>query len=115
MIEGQDTLQCGKLLRELKQDWDLAGAICGAVHNRPAAEFRERLRSLVSEKGLIRIWEEKPVLNGGEIGELTGVTGPMVGKVLEEVWKWQILNRTGTKEACIEYIRALHTASPPTD
>ena len=113
--DSQDVLQCGLLLRDLKQDWDLAALVCAGVHMRAPAQFLQQLSALVSEKGLIRIWEEKALLNGGEIGALVGATGPAIGRLLEQVWAWQILNRTGSKEACAEHIRSLHTASNPKD
>lgn len=110
--ESGDVLQCGLLLRDLKQDWDLAALVCAAVHGRPPLQFLQQISTLVSEKGLIRIWEEKPLLNGAEIVTLVGASGPAVGRLLEQVWAWQILNRTGSKEACAEHIRSLHTSNP---
>ena len=93
-------------LRKLGSDWDIAVKVAAAVYSQEIAEFSRTFTEFVNEHGLVRIWEEKPLLNGSDVASLLGIAGPGVGKALEMVVKWQILNRTGTKEGCEEYLRA---------
>jgi hypothetical protein len=60
--------------------------------------------------GLIGIWNQQPLVNGGEIKStvLTHIPdGPVFRDVMDEQTEWMTIHPGGSREALIEHLRAM--------
>ena len=92
----------GKLLRTLGERWDLAFYLALADIKQPS-QFGT-VRDNVQASGLDGIWNEKPIVNGNVLKNQLGIQGKSIGQATARVIDWQIMNRNGTAEECIQYI-----------
>ncbi|KAH9921394.1 uncharacterized protein B0H18DRAFT_1086105 [Fomitopsis serialis] len=65
----------------------------------------------VEALGLTAMVDAKPMLNGREVlGALNAPPGPWVAPVLSSVMEWQLDHPEGTKDECLEWLKAEHAA-----
>ncbi|KAF9470718.1 hypothetical protein BDN70DRAFT_888834 [Pholiota conissans] len=66
----------------------------------------------ITELGLDKDVDAKPLLNGCEVGEVFGMStrGPWIGKALQDVTEWQLGHPSGSKSECIEWLKGRGTA-----
>ena len=54
---------------------------------------------------LERAWEIRPLINGKELMKLLNAKGPVIGKAVQEMTKWQLANPGGSVEDCKVYLQ----------
>lgn len=65
-----------------------------------------KLENDIELAGLSDAYMMKPLLDGKELIEVTGIkAGPLIGKVVDEQLKWQLNFPLGTKDECTHYLR----------
>ena len=97
-----DQLNMGRLLRTLGERWELAFILALADINQPSQLIQ--VRDTVQASGLNGIWNEKPIVNGNVLKNQLGIQGKSIGTATQKVIDWQIMNRNGTTEECIQYM-----------
>lgn len=50
-------------------------------------------------------------MNGVDAKQHFKVNGPLIGKLLDDALKWQILNRNGPKEELLEYLKLTYPST----
>jgi len=65
-----------------------------------------KLENDIELAGLNDVYMMKPLLDGKELMEITGIkAGPLIGKVVDEQVKWQLNYPLGTKDEFIQHLR----------
>ncbi|WOL11157.1 hypothetical protein Cni_G19918 [Canna indica] len=112
----------GLLLRQIKDYWRVSllasTLLCYRVDQNDSSssiqfymEQRKnafsRVEIAISELGLDRVWEVKPLLDGKAIMNFLQLTkgGPMVKEWQNKLLKWQLAHPEGTAEECLDWMK----------
>ena len=110
-------LSLGLLLRRLKSTWPVCLVLAvisdilsveksSTVHEQPNMELCREIYQVIIELNLDGCWRQKPILNGNGIAKALNLkNGPMIGKWVDEQFRWMLDNPDGSKEECVEYLK----------
>ena len=67
----------------------------------------ENFYHYVQEQHLDCCWEARPLVHGKDIMQRLNLKGGgrIIGQLVEEQWKWMLLNPLGEKEDCVAFIQ----------
>jgi hypothetical protein len=66
------------------------------------------LVALAKQWGIDGCWTWKAILNGKQIMDNTGIKpGPSMGRIVDEMNKWQLLNPQGSESEAVAYLKSL--------
>ena len=81
-----------------------AARVWSEVSATEAQEYVRQYREAVVSLKLDRAWTMKPMLNGKEVMQLLGVSGPQVGKIINGLINWQLAHPHATAEECKRWL-----------
>ncbi|KAJ7748539.1 hypothetical protein DFH07DRAFT_830133 [Mycena maculata] len=95
------------LVQELSPLYDPATDQIDAAEATKLIELYNTFVSRVEELGLTNVGEEKPLLNGIQVGQILGAANPgaWTGHVLARVIEWQLQNPKGTVDECTAWLK----------
>ncbi|WZN59876.1 mitochondrial CCA tRNA nucleotidyltransferase [Chloropicon roscoffensis] len=70
-----------------------------------SAAYTSKVEQLAVSLKLERAWEIRPLINGKELMKLLNAKGPVIGKAVQEMTKWQLANPGGSVEDCKVYLQ----------
>ncbi|OMJ85028.1 hypothetical protein SteCoe_13750 [Stentor coeruleus] len=103
-----NALEFSEIICELKQHWELCVIVSGYIAFDDPVVAEQQILSLcevVKRHEIDTCYEDKPLLNGNELKNMLSITGKDIGKYSKECLKWQILNRNGTREELVDYLK----------
>lgn len=133
-IADEDKIKLGLAIRSTKEHWRMAGLLSylfkcpfGRSLNREdengidgegspsssasAEDLVDKCLAHVSKVEdaavslkLDRAWEIRPLINGKDMMKLLNAKGPIIGKAVTEMTKWQLAHPEGTAEECKSFL-----------
>jgi len=103
-------LKLGKLIREIKGLWSLSLllAVASQADIIAAAKSMKEIEGLIHQWNLTKFYSLKSLIDGKGIMQIKSIKGgPRLGILMEQLWDWRILNPTGSKDECLEYLKTL--------
>ncbi|KAK4440743.1 CCA tRNA nucleotidyltransferase, mitochondrial [Sesamum alatum] len=118
-IASKIRILAGWVLREIKEFWRAAlvislllypndvGSSNEETELKERRELFKRVENAILEKGLDKVWEMKPVVDGRGIMRVLQLDsgGPVVGEWQKKVVEWQLAHPSGSTEECTEWMR----------
>ncbi|KAL0460203.1 UNVERIFIED_CONTAM: CCA tRNA nucleotidyltransferase, mitochondrial [Sesamum latifolium] len=117
------------VLREIKEFWRAALVISLLLYPNDVGlsneeteliereELFKRVENAILEKGLDKVWELKPLVDGRGIMHVLQLDsgGPLVGEWQNQVVEWQLAHPSGSTEECTEWMRRTLTKRTRTE
>ncbi|CAG9316131.1 unnamed protein product [Blepharisma stoltei] len=110
ILENFDVIEAAYMIKENKEFCTMVIEIAAHIKAKSidqdlVVEAVEKVHKQIHDNRLGEFWKEKPLLTGADAKKYFRVNGVEIGKLLEDVLKWQILNRNGSKEEVIEVLK----------
>ncbi|THF96961.1 hypothetical protein TEA_003592 [Camellia sinensis var. sinensis] len=117
----------GLLLREIKDFWRVALLVSMFLYPtnidvttdssdeqfklEKRAESFKMIENAITELGLEKVWEMKPLVNGKEIMSVLQLKtgGPLVKEWQQKLLEWQLAHPSGTTEECLDWMKQNHS------
>ncbi|KAL0337424.1 UNVERIFIED_CONTAM: CCA tRNA nucleotidyltransferase, mitochondrial [Sesamum calycinum] len=118
-IASKIRILAGWVLREIKEFWRAALVISLLLYGndvgssneetelKERGELFKRVENAILEKGLDKVWELKPVVDGRGIMHVLQLNsgGPVVREWQDKVVEWQLAHPSGSTTECTEWMR----------
>ncbi|KAL0436437.1 UNVERIFIED_CONTAM: CCA tRNA nucleotidyltransferase, mitochondrial [Sesamum radiatum] len=128
-IASKIRILAGCVLREIKEFWRAALVISLLLYPNDVGlsneeteliergELFKRVENAILEKGLDKVWELKPLVDGRGIMHVLQLDsgGPLVGEWQNKVVEWQLAHPSGSTEECTEWMRRTLTKRTRTE
>ncbi|CEO99751.1 unnamed protein product (mitochondrion) [Plasmodiophora brassicae] len=105
-------ISIGKLLRQMGPDWRHVFAMCHILYPESASALR-CLKNWIDSSEIKKLHKWTPLLNGNDIKEKFGVTGPQVGELLERQFEWRVLYPLSNVDEVTEFLTRYVQNNPP--
>ncbi|UPQ97822.1 mitochondrial CCA tRNA nucleotidyltransferase [Chloropicon primus] len=96
-------LPCGRSLgKEDKSPAVACGDSDGSLEK--SLTYATKVEEVAVSLKIDKAWQMKPLVNGKDLINLLNAKGPVIGKAVQEMTKWQLAHPDGSAEDCKEYL-----------